>query len=353
VNLPNSTDVFVIGGGPAGLAAAIAARRKGFEVILADSAIPPVDKACGEGIMPDGLLAARALGINLDSACGHAFRGIRFRDGRRSVQAPFPSGEGRGVRRTELHQLMTVAAESAGVRLVWGARISGISDAGVYLGGRLVRSRWIVGADGGNSAVRRWAGLDSSHGDSRRYGFRRHYRVSDPGDFMEIHWGDRCQIYITPVAAQEICVVLISRDQRLRLADALPAFPEVNARLAVAEPLNMERGGVTTARRLRAVSRGNVALVGDASGSVDAVTGEGLRLLFQHALALANCFEDGNLQGYDTAHRRIGRRPDLMSHLMLLLDARRRLRHTAMRLFEFEPSLFARMLSVHVGDFSL
>jgi flavin-dependent dehydrogenase len=352
VNLPNSTDVFVIGGGPAGLAAAIAARRKGFDVILADSAVPSVDKACGEGIMPDGLAAARALGLNLNTAPGHSFRGIRFRDGHRSVQAMFPHGEGRGVRRTELHHLMTAAAESAGVSLAWGARISGICDAGVHVGDRVVRSRWIVGADGGNSSVRRWAGLDPDHGANRRYGFRRHYRVSHPGDFMEIHWGERCQLYITPVAAQEICVVLISRDQQLRLAGALPAFPEVNARLSDAEPLNLERGGVTMARRLRAVSRGNVALVGDASGSVDAVTGEGLCLLFQHALALSDCFAAGSLQGYDAAHRRIGRRPGLMSHLMLLLDARRRLRHTAMRLFEFEPALFARLLAVHVGDYS-
>src|SRR6185295_20246868 len=77
--LPGSTDVFVIGGGPAGLAAALAARRRGFDVTLADSAVPPIDKACGEGIMPDGLAAARALGVDLEAAPGHMFRGVRFR----------------------------------------------------------------------------------------------------------------------------------------------------------------------------------------------------------------------------------------------------------------------------------
>lgn len=351
--LPESTDVFVIGGGPAGLAAALAARRRGFDVTLADCAVPPVDKACGEGIMPDGLTAARALGLDLEATPGHAFRGIRFRDSGTSVQATFPNGEGRGVRRTELHQLMTEAAGKAGIRLAWGVRISGISDAGVQVGDRLVRARWIVGADGSHSTVRGWAGLDADHGASRRYGFRRHYRVADPGDFMEIHWGDHCQLYITPVAPQEICVVLISRDQRLRLTDALPGFPEVNARLAAAEPLNLERGGVTVSRRLREVSRGNVALVGDASGSVDAITGDGLCLLFQQSTALAGCFAAGSLDGYHAAHRRIGRRPEYMSRLMLMLDGRRRLRRSAMRLFEFEPALFARMLAVHVGHYGL
>src|SRR6267378_2491580 len=44
------TEILVIGGGPAGLAAAIAARKKGFEVTVADGAKPPIDKACGEGL---------------------------------------------------------------------------------------------------------------------------------------------------------------------------------------------------------------------------------------------------------------------------------------------------------------
>ena len=61
----DSTDVFVIGGGPAGLAAAIAARQRGFRVIVADGMRPPIDKACGEGLMPDGLAALERLGIRV------------------------------------------------------------------------------------------------------------------------------------------------------------------------------------------------------------------------------------------------------------------------------------------------
>ena len=351
--LPRATDVFVVGGGPAGLAAAIAARRKGFDVILSDSAVPPVDKACGEGIMPDGLLAARSLGLDLSAVPGHVFRGVRFRDEGAGVQALFPRGEGRGIRRIELHRMMVDAAIEAGVRLVWGTRVAGLSSEGVRVGDRLVRARWIVGADGSHSQVRGWAGLDASNGKLRRYGFRRHYRVADPGDFMQIHWSDHCQLYLTPVAPQEICVVVISRDQKLRLAGALSAFPEVRERLNCAEPLNLERGGVTISRTLRTVTQGNVALVGDASGSVDAITGDGICLLFQHALALADCLEQGSLQEYPAIHRRIGRRAEFMSRLMLMLDGRRTLRRATMRALQFEPRLFARLLALHVGAYSL
>ena len=61
-------------------------------------------------------------------------------------------------------------------------------------------------------------------------------------------------------------------------------------------------------------------LAGDASGSVDAITGEGLGLSFRQALALADALEAGELQGYQTAQNRLGRRPRVMARLLLLLD---------------------------------
>jgi flavin-dependent dehydrogenase len=353
--LPGSTDVFVIGGGPAGLAAAIAARRRGFTVTLADCSVPPIDKACGEGIMPDGVAAARALGIELEATAAEAFRGIRFCDGGSGthVEAPFPKGHGLGLRRTTLHHLMVEHAADAGVNLAWGVRITGIGERGVVADGRTVRARWIVGADGGHSPVRRWAGLDACERDSRRFGFRRHYQVPAWSEFMEIHWGEACQLYITPVGPREICVVLISRNPKLRLDDALPQFPEVARRLEGGALAGMlERGGVSASRRLKAVCRGNVALVGDASGSVDAITGEGLCLLFQHAVALAGALEAGDLGLYQAEHRRIGKRPEFMADLMLFLDGRGRLRRRALRAMASHPQLLAGLLAMHVGQSS-
>jgi len=350
--LPPSTDVFVIGGGPAGLAAAIAARRRGFRVLLADPSAPPIDKACGEGIMPDGLAAARSLGIDLTATGAQPFRGIRLCGGEPAcaVEAEFPSGYGLGLRRTALHRLMVEHALDAGVHLAWGLRATGIREDGVEADGRLVRARWIVGADGSRSAVRRWAGLDASQRDSRRFGFRRHYGVAPWTDFMEIHWGEACQLYITPVGRREVCVVSISRNAHLRLDDALPQFPEVACRLA--GPATAERGGVSASRRLQAVFRGRVALVGDASGSVDAITGEGLCLLFQQASALAGALERDDLSLYQAAHRRIGRRPEFMADVMLLMDQRTGLRRRALRTMARRPRLFARMLAMHVGELS-
>jgi flavin-dependent dehydrogenase len=337
-----SADVFVIGGGPAGLAAAIAARQRGFSVLVADGAVPPIDKACGEGVMPDGIAAARSLGLDLAPA-GQVFRGIQFVNAGATVQAAFPNGHGLGVRRTALHRIMLERAEQLGVRFAWGTRVTSLSD---------IRARWIVGADGSQSPVRRWAGLDACVRDSRRYGFRRHFRVEPWSPYMQIHWGAACQVYVTPVGPEEVCAVLISRDPHKRLDDALPQFPELAARLRAAASVTPERGGVTASRRLKAVHRGNVALVGDASGSVDAITGEGLCLLFQHGVALADAFEAGSLAGYAAEHRRIGRRPEFMADLMLMLDGRAGLRARTLRAMAARPSLFAGMLAMHVGEVS-
>jgi flavin-dependent dehydrogenase len=212
-----ATDVFVIGGGPAGLAMAIAARQRGFSVAVADGARPPIDKPCGEGLMPDGRAVLARLGIDVPAEDSHPFRGIRFVSNGLSVDANFPTGSGIGMRRTVLHRIMIARAEAVGVSLLWQTPMTGLRPDGVQIGEKLVRSRWVVGADGGHSLVRRWAGLHHCRYDRTRFAFRRHYRISPWTDCMELHWGPKCQVYVTPVAANEICVAVISRDAHLRL----------------------------------------------------------------------------------------------------------------------------------------
>ncbi len=344
-----STDIFVIGGGPAGLATAIAARQRGFDVVVADGARPPIDKSCGEGLMPDGHEALGKLGIVVPEQDSYPFRGIRFVSGGLNVDANFPSGRGIGVRRTILHSLMVSGAEAAGVSLLWQTPVTDLHPDGVLLGKHLVRSRWIVGADGGHSLVRQWIGLDRYSCDRTRFAFRRHYRVAPWSDCVELHWGTKCQLYVTPIADDEICVALISRDPHLRLDVALTAFPDLLSRLRDAEPSSVERGAISSTRTLKRVFQGRVALVGDASGAVDAITGEGLCLAFRQAQALAECFTTGNLKHYQEEHRKLAARPALMAQLMLTLDWRTSFRQRVMRAFGSDPRLFAGLLAMHVG----
>jgi flavin-dependent dehydrogenase len=287
-----TTDVFVIGGGPAGLAAAIAARKRGFAVTVADGAEPPIDKACGEGLMPDTLSALRELGVCVNAAEGFAFRGVRFVGESVQVEANFPFGEGIGLRRPVLHQEMIDQAERLGVRLLWKTSVSGLSREGVLAGGKNIGTRWIVGADGIRSRVRRWCGLESPTLTRPRYAFRRHYRVAPRTDCMEIYWGHNAQAYVTPVSSLDVCVVLLSRNPGVRSASLVSEFPKLAEHLAHAEA-SPESGAVTLTCGFERVYRDRVALIGDASGSVDAITGEGLCLSFHQATALADAFASG------------------------------------------------------------
>ncbi len=344
------TDVFIAGGGPAGLAAALAASKRGLRVIIADGAKPPITKACGEGLLPDAVTALSELGVALSETDGFALRGIRFEDESVTVSARFPGADGIGVRREILHQRMVERAEKCGVCFLWNTPVMGACEEGIVAGGKKIRSRWVIGADGAGSRVRRWSGLESYAPRKSRFAFRMHYEAEPWSDFTEIHWGEEAQAYVTPVGCREICAVLISRDSSARFERTLRKFPKLLKRLEGARQLSAERGAVTSMFELERVQRGNVALIGDASGSVDAITGEGLSLSFRQGTAIADALVAGDLERYQKAHRRLFRRPRLMGNLLLTLDRRSELRKRTMRALEAAPKLFERMLAYHVGE---
>jgi flavin-dependent dehydrogenase len=160
------------------------------------------------------------------------------------------------------------------------------------------------------------------------------------------------QAYVTPLANEETCVVLISRDPAMRFEEALREFPGLAGSLVKAELSSVQRGTVTATCKLDRVCRGNIALTGDASGSVDAITGEGLGLSFRQALALADALETGKLEKYQAAHRRLARRPQVVARLLLLLDRCTPLRRRVLRGLAGDPGLFTRMLTAHVKETS-
>jgi len=332
------------------LACAIAARKKGFKVTVADGGKPPIDKPCGEGLMPSAMAALGELGVAVGPGDGQVLRGVRFLDSHSLVEASFAGAAGLGIRRTVLHQKMVERAQDCGVTLLWNTPVAGLNTDGATLGGSAVRARWIVGADGIHSRVRAWIGLDARARRKIRYAQRRHYRVSSRTDCMEIHWGQKAQAYVTPLSDDETCLSLISRDPRMRVEDAVREFPKLAGYLCDAQPSSARRGAVTVTCSLERVYRGNIALTGDASGSVDAITAEGLSLSFHQALALADAIEEEKLENYQRAHRQLTSRPSTMGWLLLLLDRYPSLRRRALRGLAEEPELFRRLLAAHLGE---
>jgi menaquinone-9 beta-reductase len=345
------TDVFVVGGGPAGLAVAIAARQKGLQAIVADGAAPPIEKPCGEGMMPETLGALRDLGVEIPAGQGQKFRGICFAQQGARVAADFPQGPGIGLRRPLLHERLMARAEECGVKMLWNTTVSGMDARGVQLTDGKIHARWIVGTDGQGSRVRRWSGLEATRSNRARFTRRRHYRVTPWSNYVEIYWSSHAQAYVTPIGREEVCIVVMAEQaEHASFDSALRELPELREKLGGAELSGRERGAVTSMRSLRSVQRGNVALAGDASGGVDAITGEGLRLAFRQALVLADAMAAGDLRPYQRAHRQLERRPMWMGNLMLWLGRNPRVRNRVICALQSKPDLFARLLATHVGQ---
>jgi menaquinone-9 beta-reductase len=124
--LPSSTDVLVVGAGPAGSAAAAWAARGGADVLLADAAVFPRDKTCGDGLTPRAIEELRRLGLE-DWLRAHTVnQGLRAHGFGQTLLLPWPGGSlpdwGSAVARTELDDHLRTTAIKAGAQAVDGAR---------------------------------------------------------------------------------------------------------------------------------------------------------------------------------------------------------------------------------------
>ncbi len=302
------TDLLIVGGGPGGLATALHARRQGLSVIVAEPRSSPIDKACGEGLMPGGLAELTSLGVD---PAGMPFHGIAYVSEHRRAEARFRSGAGRGVRRTTLHAALAARAKEQDTDWI-RARVTSVQqDAhGVTAAG--VRAKWLVAADGLHSAVRRAVGIKATAGTPRRYGVRWHYRVPAWSEFVEVHWSRWGEAYVTPVEPDLVGVAILSRGQ-----PDLAWFPRLALQLQGAS-----RGQARACGPLRqVVSRrvaGRVLLVGDAAGYEDALTGEGIGLAVKQAATAVNAIVDESPSSYEAAWHRVTRRYRLLTRGLVL-----------------------------------
>src|ERR1700751_2933998 len=290
-------DLLVVGGGPAGLATAIHGANAGLEVVVVEKRSGPIDKACGEGLMPHTLRHLERLGVHPH---GKPFRGISYLEGNRQVDALFSHGAGRGVRRTVLHGALLDAAASAGVRICHD-EIGEVSQDAASVRAGDWRARYLAAADGLHSPIRRSLGLERPSPGPRRWGIRRHVQIPPWSDYVEVHWAPGAEAYVTPIA--DDCVgVAVLKSSRGGFDCHLKEFPGLRDRID-GRPHEPDRAAGPLRQSVSSRTSGRVLLVGDAAGYVDALTGEGLGLAFGAAELLVNCVLAARPQDYDRRWR--------------------------------------------------
>lgn len=356
-------DVAIVGGGPVGLVAALEMHGCGLSVVVLERRTGEVDKACGEGLMPSGRATLERLGVMrwLTPDDLAEFNAIRYvqEDGR-GVEAELPAPGGLGVRRTALRRALANEARAQDVEVRDGCAVRaheiGADTVSLATDAGDVTARFLVAADGLHSPLRRALGLDGKARSVRRFGLRRHFALPPWAPRVEVHLSAGVEAYVTPSGANRVGVAFLWEDEGIPGASdfdhLLARFPVLRGQLAGAAPDSRVLGAGPLRQEVCARTVRRAALVGDAAGYVDAITGEGLSLGFKQARVLAKLLPAAlaagatvkSLAPYEAESARAFRRYRRLADALLWTARRPRMRRFVVdRLIEM-PAVFGVIL---------
>jgi geranylgeranyl reductase family protein len=303
---PTETDVLVVGAGPAGSAAAAWAARSGVDVVLADAAVFPRDKTCGDGLTPRAMGELDRLGLGDWVRSKGRNRGLRAAGFGQELLLPWPGGSlpdhGGAVPRTELDARIRDVALSSGAAPLEGARAVDVERDGDRVravvfrrpGGATttVRCRRLVVADGARSPLGRVLGRewhqDTVYGVAAR-GYIRSGRSDDEwiSSHLELRGAEGELLsgygWVFPLGDGEVNVGVgtLATERRpadVRLRSLLELYTDqrreewqLDGTVRAPASALLPMGGAVSG-----IAGRNWALIGDAAGCVNPLNGEGI-----------------------------------------------------------------------------
>lgn len=303
--LPVSTDVLVVGAGPAGSAAAAWLARAGMDVVLTDMAQFPRDKTCGDGLTPRAVEELTRLGLEDWLRAHPVNQGLRAHGFGQVLELPWPGGAlpdwGSAVARTELDDHLRTTAIKSGASAVDGVKAVDVRRDGDRVAAVVFRTeagtvevacRWLVVADGVRSPLGKVLGREW-HRDTVYGVAGRSYVASAMSDdpwissHLELR-GERGEVlsgygWVFPLGTGEVNLgagtlatakrpadVAIKPLMRL-YADSIRESFGLEGDLRAEASALLPMGGAVTG-----VAGRNWALIGDAAGCVNPLNGEGI-----------------------------------------------------------------------------
>lgn len=339
-----SCDVAVVGGGPAGATLAQRLGRLGFHVIVLEARNFPRHKPCGEFMNPASLEILEELHVleNVASLGARPIRGMKlFFHGRSTAgryghvtEAGTRFRHGFAVRRERFDEVLLRAALSTpGVEALQPATVARVlrGPGGEVLGVEArdadgervtVKAPFTIGADGVRSRVARELGVHRPTPWLDKLALVTRYENIPWGAFAEAHFFDGGYFACAPVDGGLLSLnAVVDRRAYLEAAmtpedflrRSLEGAPELRERLAVGRRCDPIRGIASMAGSTTQQIFDGAALVGDAAGYVDPVTGEGIYIALRGSQLLAPVLASAlhrraptqqSLAAYRTARRR-------------------------------------------------
>jgi len=316
-------DVLVVGAGPAGVAAALASHERGLRVVIADKAVFPRDKTCGDGLTAQALRLLERLDVDVPAiaATAHVRETVLVSPSGRRARLPMPDDGmySAVVPRRDLDIALVDRARLAGIDVLEGSALAEleIDDGKVRarVGDHVVDAAHVVAADGHWSGVRRLRARDAGADLGTWHAFRQYFTGVDdarqwvlfeedllpgyawvfplPGGRANVGFGVLRAPGVTGKHLKSLWSDLVGRTA-MRSVLGPTAVPEETHR-AWPIPASFDPRRLTDDR---------ILYTGDAAGVVDPMTGEGIAQALETGILAAEAVARGGGPGRIAAHYR-------------------------------------------------